>query len=151
MRRLGSAPGRALECRDTPPKAKVGDGISSLGKQGITPCGQSAGRSRCPRSSPEGWNAGTLLPELRRTRMPPVGCASMEKGREGAASSTYLGKRRAGSSSRGAERSHCPLRGPEASAPCWSGGKTLGKTAGLGFWGRNGTLEGTNPPREGAE
>lgn len=148
MRRLGNAPGRVLECWDAP-KAEVGGGISSFGKQGITTCGRSAGRSRCPRSYPEGWNAGTLLPELWRAWIQLIACTSMEKEREGATSSTYLGKQRAGSSFWGAERSRCPLPVPEALEQCWSGGKTLEKTAGLGFWGWNNSLEGTNPPGTG--
>lgn len=150
MRRLGSAPGRMLECQDAS-KAEVGGGISSFGKQGITPCGQSAGRSHCLRSYLEGWNAAMLLPELWRTWMELNGCTSTEKEWEGAASSTYLDKQRAGSSFGGAERSRCSLHVPEASAQCWSGGKTLEKTAGLGFWGWNSSLEGTKPPWEGAK
>lgn len=148
MRRLGSAPGRVLECWDAP-KAEVGGGISSFGKQGITPCGRSAGHSHCLRSFPEGWNAGTLLPELWRAWIHLTGCTSTGKEREGATSSTYLGKLRAGSSFWEAEHSHCPLPVPEASERCWSGGKTLEKTTGLGFWGWNSSLEGTNPPRKG--
>lgn len=133
-----------------PPKLRWEMGSAPLGRKGITPCGRNAGRSRCPRSYPEDWNAGMLLRELWRTWIQLVGCPSMEKEREGAAPSTYLGTQRAGISFAGPEHSRCPLPVSEALVQCWNGGKTLEKTAGLGFGGWNSSLEGTNPPLEGA-